>query len=101
MNATIAGLLLHLLSRLDWPALFRVLMRDQERRVGAQVTTQIADLVDVVDRLPASGTEKRDLVLERLRAPESPVRDVVEALPGHLLRWAIETAVTRRRFGDG
>ena len=85
------------LSRLDWEALLSAITAAQARRVGPKLISEVARHVEQVDRLPIGNVERLETVLALVRAPGSPVREAAETVPGHLLRWAAETAVTARR----
>lgn len=95
MQNIILTALLALLSRIDFAAALGALYTRAVREIPQPVLDRIDHLVRVVDGLDLPGEAKMKEVIAMLKAPDSPVRAFMGAVQGHLVRWAIETAVAR------
>jgi len=97
MNALLVNAVIALLARLDFAAALAAVYRRATRELPAPVLERIDYLVRYVDHLDLPGEAKMREVIALLRAPDSPVHAFMAALQGHLIRWAIETAVARMK----
>lgn len=86
-----------LLARLDFGAALQAIYARARTEVPPPVLERIDYLVRYVDRLDLPGENKLKEVLDALKDPDSPVLPYMAALQGHIVRWAIETAVARLR----
>lgn len=86
-----------LLARLDFAAALQAIYARARRELPQPLLDRIDYLVRYADRLDIPGEDKLREVIAALKAADSPARDYMAAAPGHLVRWAIETAVARMR----
>lgn len=84
-----------LLARLDWAAILAAVYAVAARRINPLVLARIERLVWAVDDMDLPGDEKFLYVWTDLTDPGSALYEQASAVPVHLLRWAIETAVAR------
>lgn len=95
MNRLLLNAALALLARLDWTAILAAVYAAAARRIDPLVLARIERLVQAVDDMDLPGEGKFRAVWDDLTGPASVVS--ASGTPAHLLRWAIETAVARRR----
>lgn len=90
-----------LIDRLPWDELILVLRRIAERRLPTALLDRIEVLVRQAEATPGPGPDKLRWVLAKLTAADSPVRHAALAVAGHLLHWAVESAVLRLKSRAG
>jgi hypothetical protein len=97
MQKILINAALSLLARLDFAAILEAVYASAARRISPSVLARIERLVRAVDEMERPGEEKFRHVWADLTDPGSALDAHASAVPGHLLRWAIETAVARLR----